>query len=76
MKLKIKGVYLTDIDIRLMRYLHAVKVATYEQIGRDIYPGYHPDSVGKRLRKLEDNRFISMQSNRPDLNCKRVVSLT
>lgn len=76
MNLKIKGVYLTERDLKLMRYLHAVKVATYDQIARDAYSDYSLRGVGNRLRKLENNRFISSTGNRLLLHGKRIVSLT
>lgn len=76
MNIKLKGIYLTEVDLSLLRYLHAVKVATYEQIARDVYCGYSKASAGNRLRKLEDNRFICTKSNRMLLHGKRIVSLT
>jgi hypothetical protein len=76
MNLKISGMHFGEKDRMLLRYLHSVKVATYEQIARDIYPDYNLDSVGNRLRKLENNRLISSLSSRPFLHGKRIVSLT
>lgn len=75
MNLQIKGIYIDDRDIKLFSYLHAVKVATYEQIKRDIYPEICLDAVGHRIRKLEDNKFIEVGRNRLLLKGKRFVSL-
>ncbi len=76
MKLKIHGMYLDDRDLQLFRYLHAVKVATYGQIHRDIYTSIGLDSVGGRIRKLEDNRLLEAGRSRLLLNGARTVSLT
>ena len=36
-------------DIDLFRYLHTVKVATFEQINRDVYPDHKLQSIRNRL---------------------------
>ena len=72
----LQGLYMSEKDLELLTFLHKVKVASYAQIGRDIYCGYHKDSVGKRLRKLEDNRLIHGGRNRLLCNGKKIVSLT
>lgn len=67
---------ITDIDVQLLRYLHAVKVATYKQIHRDIYPTYHLRSVCNRLAKLERSHLVSGSQNRM-LSCgERIISVS
>lgn len=75
MKHKRRGVELNAKDFLLFRYLHAVKIATYDQIARDIYTDYSLASVGNRIRKLEDNRLIATSSYRLLLHGKRTVCL-
>ena len=72
---KIKGIYINEKDIKLFSYLHAVKVATYEQIHRDVYTEICLDAVGHRIRKLEDAKFVEVGRNRLLLKGKRFVSL-
>lgn len=76
MKSILKGIHLSERDIQLLNYLHAVKVATYDQIARDLYEEYSLESVGNRLRKLEDNRLIRAERCRSILKGKRLVSIT
>ena len=64
MTIALKGMYLFDRDIELLPYLHAVKVATYEQIKRDIYSNICLHAVGNRLRKLHSNRLVRIEINR------------
>lgn len=67
---------LTETDIQLLRYLHAVKVATYKQIHRDIYPTYHPRSVCNRLAKLEKMGLITGSQNRHNSCGDKVMSVS
>ena len=76
MKANLKGLHIRDQDLDFLRYLHAVKVATYEQIHRDVYSDICFDAVGNRLRKMENNRLISIEYNRPLLGSKRLVFIT
>ncbi|MBT4761942.1 MAG: hypothetical protein HOO06_09620 [Bdellovibrionaceae bacterium] len=76
MKQLLKGMFLHEIDIRFIKYLHAMKVATYAQATRDIYLGYHQDSVGKRIRKMESNKLLQSSRARVLLNGKCVVHLS
>ncbi len=76
MKHKLKGVYLSEVDIELLSYLHAAKVGTYEKIARDIYPSYSIRGVGNRLRKLEDNHLIAVEHSRLLCGGKRMVTVT
>jgi hypothetical protein len=76
MKLQAKGIEFTDRDIDFFRYLHSVKVATYEQIQRDIYIGYKVDSVGKRLRRFENNGFLKTNRARTLLGGRVLVTIT
>lgn len=75
MKLNLKGVHLDERDITLFSYLFAVKVASYEQIHRDIYSGISQDATGYRLRKIEDNGLIEIDRSRLILRGRRTVSL-
>ena len=76
MELKLKKMMLKKSDERLMKYLQAVKIATYEQIKRDIYPDYHLRSVCNRIYKLEDNKLVQGVCNRSIQNGERLISLT
>ena len=50
---------ITANDINLLKYLFINKVASREQINRDVYSGYWPQSVRKRLFRLKQDKFIS-----------------
>ncbi len=76
MKATITGIDLNQADIDFLKYLHAVKVASYEQINRDIYPSYQLKSVANRLRLLEDTGLIWGQRLRFFLAGRRVVSIS
>ncbi|MFK7824171.1 MAG: hypothetical protein AB8G05_08440 [Oligoflexales bacterium] len=76
MKQQIMGMYLDERDILLFKYLHAVKAATYEQITRDVFSDITQESLGNRIRKLEDNRLVQIQRSRLLLKGKRIVSNT
>lgn len=76
MKFPIKGIYLNERDIEFFRYLHSVKIATYEQIHRDIYSDYKLDSVGKRLRKIENNGLLKTYRARTLLDGRVLVTMT
>ena len=58
MKFPIKGIFITERDIEFFKYLHAVKIATYDQVHRDNYSDYKIDSVDKRIRKMENNGIL------------------
>lgn len=49
---------LTKNDLKLLRYLLINKVASREQINRDIYATYWPQSVRKRLYLLKADKLI------------------
>ena len=72
---KVKGIYIDKRDLQLLRYLFAVKVATYQQINRDIYPGISFDRTSQRIRALEDNGLVEIARSRLILGSKRTVSL-
>ena len=76
MKRRIKGIFITREDIRFLRYLHAVKVSTYERVVRDIYTNHKVHSIGDRIRKMEDNHLLEGWRNRKLMRGKRIVSLT
>lgn len=61
---QLKGIYLFPHDLAFLRYIHAVKVATYRQIQRDCYPNLKLYTVGERMRKLEKNKLISIGLSR------------
>ena len=75
MKLSIKGVRITQQDVRLFNYLYAVKVATYDQIHRDIYTGYTRISVCNRVLKMERNKLLGGYRMATSLDSKKVVML-
>lgn len=68
------GMWITDRDKEFIRYLHAVKISTYERAKRDIYYEYHPESVANRIRKLikagiiEGKRIHRYENGRQLLN--------
>jgi hypothetical protein len=76
MEIILRGMKLTPLDLKLLHYLHSVKVSTYLRIKRDIYPDYHIGSVCNRIYRLEDNRLVKGSCNRSIANGERVLSLT
>lgn len=72
----IKGMTLLKKDLEAISYLHRVKVATYEQIRRDIYVGYHLKSVCNRIYRLENNGLVTGICDRMITDGKRILSLT
>lgn len=72
---KVRGIYIDERDLQLLRYLFTVKVATYQQIHRDIYPSISFDRTGQRIRALEDNGLVEIARSRLILGSKRTVSL-
>lgn len=76
MKPTVQGMYISKVDIEFLKYLHSVKVVSYEQANRDIYHGIKRDSVSKRLRKLESNKLIEGYRSRTVCHGKKIVSLT
>lgn len=76
MELKLKNMVLKPEDKSLMAYLHSVKVATYEQIKKEIYPDYHIRSVCNRIYRLENNKLVQGLCNRSIQNGERLISLT
>ncbi len=75
MSIAVKGMNLDQRDIKLFQYLHAVKVATYDQIRRDVYSEICFDAVCHRVLKLEDNKLLEVKQSRALLRGKRHVSL-
>ena len=75
MKSEIEGMYITEEDKRFFHYLHAVKVATYKQIKRDVYPAYQEESVANRIRKMEDNKLVKGNQSRTVSYGRRIVML-
>lgn len=75
MNVDLEGIYIDQRDLELFPYLFAVKIATYEQIQRDIYPDISVGRVGQRIRVMEDNRLLSICRSRLILRGKRTVSL-
>lgn len=67
---------ITKNDVHLLKYLHAVKVATYKQIQRDIYPSYQLRSVSNRLAKLERLSLVTGSQNRLFRCVEKVISLS
>ena len=63
-------------DLALLKYLHAVKVATYKQIHRDIYPEYSFRSVRNRVIKLSHHGLVSGNHDRLGLIDGKSLSLT
>lgn len=76
MKSKLKKIHLSELDIGLLKYLHAVKVSTYDRVQRDVYPDHKLTSVGNRLRKIHNNGLIEIEHGRLILGGKRLVNLS
>ena len=72
----LKRLYVTEKDLSFISYLHAVKVATYEQIQRDTYPRLALGTVCNRVRKFHDNGLVEINHGRLLLDGKRLVSLS
>lgn len=67
---------ITERDVQLFHYLHAVKVATYKQIHRDIYPEYKLKSVCNRVVEFEKLKLVTGTQNRIFSCGERVNSLS
>ena len=67
---------ITEMDVKFFFYLHAVKIATYKQIQRDIYSDMKLKSVCNRLGKMEKLSLISGVQNRQFSLGERLISLT
>ena len=67
---------MTDQDIEVLRYLHAVKVATYAQIHRDIYPDKSLKTAYNRVANMSKNRLISGSYDRLGLPVEKVLSVS
>ncbi|MFK7823318.1 MAG: hypothetical protein AB8G05_04120 [Oligoflexales bacterium] len=75
MKRKIKNIYMDNRDVELLHYLFKVKVASCQQIHRDIYNDICFGAAGNRIRRLQDNKFIEIGHNRLIHHGKRTVWL-
>ena len=67
-------VFIRNKDLGFFRYLFAFKVATVEQISRDIYPGLTLNAIRKRVNRMIDEGLISSQYEE-DLAGKLVYTL-
>jgi hypothetical protein len=52
--------YITDRDKALFDYLFLHKIATVEQINRDVLPTPYPHHVHRRLKILVDHRYLKV----------------
>ncbi|NRA45881.1 MAG: hypothetical protein HRU09_13070 [Oligoflexales bacterium] len=68
--------YLSEHDLNLLKYLFKVKVATYTQIHRDVYPMYAKKTTYKRVVAMQKNRLLSSSYNRVGLPKEKVLSLS
>ncbi|MFK7827892.1 MAG: hypothetical protein AB8G05_27335 [Oligoflexales bacterium] len=68
--------HLNKNDQDLLKYLFKVKVATYKQIHRDIYPMYAMKTTYKRVVTLQKNRLLSSSYNRVGLQKEKILSLS
>ena len=75
MKYQIKKIYIDQRDLDLFTYLFKMKIASYQQIHRDIYFDITANRAEQRVRLLEDNRLVEVSRNRLILNGKRIVAL-
>lgn len=69
------GFWSTSLDEKLFRYLHQVKVATTEQINRDIYQFAKISSLQRRLHRLQSRGFVRC-CYQAALGRKNILSLT
>ena len=67
---------LTEADMALLEYLHAVKISTFQRIRSEIYPDYHLKSVCNRVYRLENNSLVRGWCNRRIANGERLITLT
>ena len=72
----LKKMYLLPQDKLFLKYVHSVKVATYKQIQRDCYPKIKVDTVSKRLRNLELNKFLRIEISRSLLGKTCLASIS
>lgn len=70
-----KTVAITETDEKLFRYLYGFKVATADQLKRDIYTSYSKRSINRRVSKLIKFGFLEI-SRRETTRSQRVVSIT
>lgn len=54
-----KRIIINDRDVKLFNYLFEIKVATVEQINRDVFIGKSKSTVFKRLRKLVEYKYLT-----------------
>lgn len=67
---------ITQQDIDLLKYLHAVKVSTYKKIHRDIYPTHKLNSVRERVFKLTKMKLIYGYQDRLYMNGEKLLSVS
>lgn len=73
---KNSGIELGELDFQLFDYLHSVKVATFNQIRRDIYKNHTLKSVANRMRLMENARLVNGNVNRMLRGKEKYLSLT
>lgn len=73
---KLVGLSLFLHDKEFLKYIHAVKIATYRQIQRDCYPSHCLDAVGNRMRKLARNNLVCIQVARLEKSVNCLVSIS
>lgn len=70
-----KTVVITETDERLFRYLYGFKVATADQLKRDIYTSHSKRSINRRVSKLIECGFLEI-SRHETTRSQRVISIT
>lgn len=67
---------ITELDIKLLSYLHKFKVATYKQIQRDIYTKYQLNTVRERVFKLVKQKLVCGHQDRIFRRGEKVLSIS
>ncbi|PIQ56132.1 MAG: hypothetical protein COW01_05435, partial [Bdellovibrionales bacterium CG12_big_fil_rev_8_21_14_0_65_38_15] len=68
-------IQITQRDIDLLFFLHSVKIATIDQIGREAYPDLGKWGLYKRLQRLEKQGYLQgIRSSETNFN--KVYNIT
>ena len=76
MSLEVKGLLISDLDEQFFRYLHAVKISTYDRIKRDVFHGYSLKTVKNRVRNMEKSGLLTSYKSTALEDGKKMVMLT
>lgn len=68
--------HITKQDLELLHFLHSVKVATYKQIHRDVYPEKSLKTVYNKVAQISKYKLISSTYDRLGTPVEKVMSLS